>query len=196
MNIGYNIETYLSISSFIFTIIVSLLIIKLDWKKYGLLFLLSSIIGIILCYIFIYLRLYTFPYRLFPHISKIPFTLILTIFPFYVLLGVRYSPKSWAWKIPFYWAIVHIGVLTEAWAESQTLLIKYNLPWDIWDSYTWWWIFLLVFEWIGGLIVSQDLRKPIDPDLLKYGKLVWFILHFILLSTVFLAGVYAGKSLL
>ena len=96
----------------------------------------------------------------------------------------------------FYWAIVHIGVLTEAWAESQTLLIKYNSPWDIWDSYTWWWIFLLVFDWIGGLIVSQDLRKPIDPDLLKYGSIGWFILHFILLSTVFLAGVYAGKSLL
>jgi hypothetical protein len=196
MNIGWNIETYMSVISLIFTSIICFLIIKIDWKKYGLLFLLSSVIGVILCYIFIYLDLYIFPYRLFPKISKIPFTIILTMFPFYVLLGVRYSPKSWSFKIPYYWAIVHFGVLTEAFAEERTQLIKYNSVWDLWDSYTWWWIFLLVFEWVGGLIITPELRKPLDEELLKYGKLGWFILHFILISTVFLAGVYAGKTLL
>ncbi|MHB1315911.1 MAG: CBO0543 family protein [Christensenellales bacterium] len=196
MNIGWNIETFLSISSFLFSITISFLIIKKSWKKYGFLYLLSSITGVILCYIFIYLNLYSFPYRLFPQISKIPLTLIVSIFPFYVLVGVRYSPKSWAYKIPFYWVVVHIGVFTEAWAENQTQLIKYNASWDLWASYTWWWIFLLVFEWVGGLIIPQDLRKPLDQELLKYGKVGWFILHFILMSTIFIAGVYAGKTLL
>ncbi|MBC8059382.1 MAG: hypothetical protein H7Y18_01820 [Clostridiaceae bacterium] len=195
MNIGWNIETYLSILSLALTGILSFLVIKIDWKRYGFLFVLSAIIGVILCYIFIYMDLYTFPYRLFPKISKIPFTLILTIFPFYVLLGVRYSPKSWPFKIPFYWAIVHFGVFTEAWAENRTQLIKYNPTWDLWDSYTWWWIFLLVFEWVGGLIISPELRKPLDQELLRYGQLGWFILHFILISTIFTAGVYAGKVL-
>jgi len=152
--------------------------------------LISALIGVILCYIFIYLGMYTFPYRLFPHISVIPFTAILTLFPAYVLIGVRYSPKSWPWKIPFYWAMVHIGISAEAWAEKCTQLVKYYPPWDTWDSYTWWWIYLLVFEWVGGLIISQELRKPIDEELLKYGKLGFFIIHFILIATIFLAGVY------
>ncbi len=196
MNIGWNVETFISILSLALSLTLTILIIKIDWKKYGFLYLLSSIIGVILCYIFIYLGFYIFPYRLFPQISQIPFTAILTIFPLYVLIGVRYSPKSWSWKIPFYWALVHTGMFFESWVEHSTQLIKYYSPWDTWDSYTWWWIYLLVFEWVGGLIISQELRKPIDQELLRYGKLGWFILHFILISTTFLAGVYLQTTLL
>lgn len=195
MNLGWNIETYISVISSIITGIATCYIVKIDWKKYGLLYLISSITGIILCYIFVYLGFYNFPYRLFPQISEIPITAILTIFPFYVLAGVRYSPKTWPWKIPFYWAMVHIGVFVEALAENKTLLIKYNPVWGTWDSYTWWWIYLLVLEWVGGLIVAQNIRKPLDQELLKYGKVGWFILHFILIITIFLAGVHTGFTL-
>lgn len=194
MNIGWNIETYVTIISFILTTLGTIAIVKLNWKRYGFLLLLSAIIGVILCYIFIGFGLYMFPYRLFPQISKIPFTAILTIFPFYVLLGVRYSPKSWPWKIPFYWAMVHIGMTAETWAEHKTLLIKYHPLWDVWDSYTWWWIYLLIFEWVGSLIVPQESRKPLDIELLRFGK-GWFILHFILISTIFLAGFFMGSEL-
>lgn len=83
-----------------------------------------------------------------------------------------------------------MGMFSEAWAEHSTQLIKYNSLWDTWDSYTWWWIYLLVFEWAGGLIISPELRKPIDQELLKYGKSGWFTLHFILICTIYLAGVY------
>jgi uncharacterized membrane protein YhaH (DUF805 family) len=62
-------------------------------------------------------------------------------------------------------------------------------------SYTWWWIFLLVFEWVGGIIVPAESRKPLDQELLRYGKIGWFILHFLLISTIFIAGVYAGSTL-
>lgn len=195
MNLGWNIETYISVISLVLTAILTFLIIKIDWKKYGLLFIISATTSVILCYIFIDLGLYAFPYRLFPSISKIPFTAILTIFPFYVLLGVRYSPKPWPWKIPFYWVMVHIGMFAETWVENRTQLIKYHPMWDVWDSYTWWWIYLLLFEWIGGLIVTGDIRKPIDQEILRYGKIGWFILHFILISTIFLAGFYMGFSI-
>ncbi len=60
MNIGWNIETFLSIFPFVFTGILSVLIIKIDWKKYGFLYLISAITGVILCYVFIYLNLYLY----------------------------------------------------------------------------------------------------------------------------------------
>ena len=195
MNIGWNIETYTTITALIITLILLFLLIKIDWKSYGLLFLISSGAGVILCYIFIGLNLYEFPYRLFPTISKIPFTVILTVFPFYVLLGVRYSPAEWRRKICFYWVLIHIGMFGEVLAESRTQLIKYMSGWDVWDSYTWWWIYLLVFEWVGGMIIPADKRKPLTTDILSFGKIGWFIMHFILIVTIFLAGVYTGMSL-
>jgi hypothetical protein len=195
MNIGWNIETGISVASLVIAAIILVFIIKINWQKYGLLYLLSAGTGVALCYIFIGLNLYTFPYRLFPSLSRAPLTLVLGIFPLLVLLGVRYSPKPWLWKIPFYWVMVHSGMFVEAWAEQNTQIIKYNPPWDTWDSYTWWWIFLLVFEWVGGLMISPEWRKPMDQEFLRYGKLGWFILHFILISTIFLAGVYTKTML-
>ena len=196
MNFGWNIETYLSLAATAFSTVVSLLIMRINWKRYGFLFLLSAIIGNILCYLFVVLGLYYYPYRFFPKISVMPVTLILTMFPACILFGVRYSPKSWPHKIPFYWVLVHLGVLIEGWAEEKTQLIKYNDSWDLWASYTWWWLFLLVFEWVGGMIVPAESRRPLDQELLKYGKIGWFIIHFILITTIFIAGIYTGYTLL
>jgi hypothetical protein len=177
-------------------VIGTILILRIDWRKYGLLYLISALVGVVLCYVFLGLKLYSFPYRLFPEIAKIPFTAILTIFPLYVLLGVRYSPSAWPWKIPFYWGMVHLGVFAEGWAENETQLIKYAGQWDLWTSYTWWWIYLLVFEAVGGSIIAKELRKPIDREIFQYGKIGFFILHFILMVTIFIAGVYMGKVVL
>lgn len=195
MSIGFNLETYLTVSSFVVSIALLIPIIKSDVKHYGLLYLISALTGVILCYIFIYLRLYSFPYLPFPKISRIPFTVIISIFPLYVLYGVKYSPKPWPSKICFYWVLVHIGVLSEVLGENLTGLIKYGPFWHAWESYTWWWIFLLVFELVGGVIVPQESRKPLNQQLLLTGKPGWFITHFVLIATIFLGGVYAGITL-
>lgn len=192
MNLGWNIETYILLTGKILSFVGCIYILRFNWKQYGKLLILSAVIGEILCYIFLILSFYSFPYRLFPQVAPMPFVLILTMFPFYVLLGVRYSPKAWGWKIPFYWCIVHIGMLGEILSENYTKVIKYERFWDAWDSYTWWWIYLLVFEWVGGMIVGAEYRKPLDIEVLRYGKIGWFIIHFILIGTVFLAGVYVG----
>ena len=123
-----------------------------------------------------------------------PFEAILTVFPFYVILGVRYSPTGWAYKIPFYWVIVHFGLLTETLAHNYTHLIHYDFAWDFWDSYTWWWIFLLLFEYIGGLIVPGRHRKPIPTEAFRYGKWAWWILHFTVIVTIFLGGYYLAAQ--
>jgi len=196
MNIGWNIETYLTLSSIVVSTVILYLIIRIDWKRYGALFLLSGIIGNLLCLLFVKLNLYHFPYRMFPGLAEMPVLVVFTTFPAVVLFGVRYSPKTWPHKIPFYMVIVHLGVLAEAWTENQTQLIKYNPSWQLWTSYNWWWIFLLGFEWIGGMMVPSESRRPIDQDIFRYGKIGWFIQHFIFVATIFLAGLYAGKTLL
>lgn len=193
MNFGWNIETYISVTAIVLSAVASIFIIKVNWRQYGLLYVISGIVGELICYFFVKVGFYLFPYRLFPQISLMPFTLILTMFPFYVLFGVRFSPNRWIFKIPFYWVMVHIGMLGEVLVQNSTRIIKYNRFWDTWDSYTWWWIFLLVFEAVGGIIVSHEYRKPVDEDFLRYGRAGWFIIHFILISTIFLAGFYLGK---
>lgn len=192
MNFHWNLETILLVCSTVLTIAGSLWLLKFNWRKYGLLFVISAVVGQIICYLFYELGFYSFPYRLFPHVSTMSFTSILTVFPFYVLFAVRYSPREWKWKIPFYWALVQLGMLGETWAQAKTDLIQYNRFWDVWDSYTWWWVYLLVMEWVGCLIIPNKDRKPISIEWLRYGKGGWLILHFILILTVFLGGYYLG----
>lgn len=192
VNIGYNIETLIYLGVIGFGVLGLIYFINLDWKRYGLLFLLASVTGNILCYIFVKLDFYWFPYLLFPKISIMPFTAITFSFPIVVLMGVYYSPEKWGWKIPFYMTIIHIGMLSEVLIVNSTRILKYHYKWDSWDSYTWWWIYYLVFQWIGNLIIRKDLRKPMDIRHLQYGKIGWALIHFIFIITIFLAGYYLG----
>lgn len=192
MNFHWNIETFLLTGGIFFSILGSIFILRFNWKKYGLVYFISVLIGEALCYFFVKAGLYSFPYILFPRISSMPFVFVLTFFPFMVIVGIRYSPTRWSYKIPFYWVLIHLGMLSEVLANNFTRLIRYEKYWDTWDSYTWWWIFFLMLEWVGGLIVAPEYRKPIDENILKYGKIGWFITHFILIGTIFLAGFYMG----
>ncbi|WP_305367814.1 CBO0543 family protein [Bacillus sp. V3B] len=193
VNIGFNAESFIYIIVLIIGFLFLISFLRLDKNRYGLLFILSALVGNILCYIFVKLDFYSFPYLLFPTLEMMPITVITLSFPIMVLLSVRYSPEKWGWKIPFYWTIIHIGIFFETWALTNTRLIKYNFKWDFWDSYTWWWIYLLVFEWVGGIIIPKGLRKPININHLKFGRLGWAIIHFILIVTIFLGGYYLGS---
>jgi hypothetical protein len=64
-----------------------------------------------------------------------------------------------------------------------------------WESYTWWWIYLLVFEWVGGLMV---LKLPERPSTRNFSNTVIGMVYFALdiIISIFLAGVYTGKVLL
>ncbi|OZM58113.1 hypothetical protein CIB95_00605 [Lottiidibacillus patelloidae] len=194
MNIGWNIESFIHISGIFLSIIIIIYLFKINWRRYGVLFILSAIVGNILCYIFVKVGFYSYPYRLFPNISIMPFTTITTVFPALILISVRFSPEKWSWKIPYYWAIVHLGVLGETIGLLYTDIIEYNFKWDLWDSYTWWWIYVLIFEWIGSIIISKEDRCPLDANHLKFGRLGWAIVHFILIVTIFLGGFYLGVN--
>ncbi|RFU66701.1 hypothetical protein D0466_00900 [Peribacillus glennii] len=165
--------------------------IQLDWKRFGFLYLISLFSANLLCYMFTLVGFYTFPNNVLHDSLLIPYGLVSSVFPFIALFGVRYSPEKWVWKIPFYWAIVHIGVLGEVILKNTTIF-KFEPEWDLWDSYTLWWINYILLELIGGKIVPNQLRKPIKSDSFRYGGWAWIVFHIIVITTIFLAGFYVG----
>ena len=193
MNLKYNMETLLLLGGTVLSLLGAIWILRYNWRRYGLLFLLSSAAGTILCYIFVVLGFYSFPYRLFPELFKFPAEAILTDFPVYMLISVRYSPDKWAYKLPFYWAAINLGLLGETLAKSHTTLIRYDFAWDFWDSYTTWWLFFLFFEWVGCKIIPASSRRPIPQEAFNYGNWAWVLFHAIMISTIFGIGWYLGN---
>ena len=187
------VDFWISIAAIAISLSGSYWIVRRDWKRFGLFYVLISVVGNIICYTFSSLGFYSFPFRLFSDFSIMPFTVVTTFFPFYVLAGFVYSPRRWPYKIPFYWAIIHAAMLIETVLLMKTNLIRYEWAWDMWDSYTWWWLFVFFFEWVGSRIVPQELRRPLPIRALHYGRLGWLAIHFVLVLTIFLAGVYVGQ---
>lgn len=178
------------------SLVGSISIVKNNWKRYAALYLSSSLIGIVLCYGFVFIGFYFFPFQLLP--ISLPILEMVTVLPFIVMASVHYSPAKWNYKIAFYWPVVHLIMFLEVLSLFHPLkLIEYRTfsEWDVWDSYTCWWIYLLVFEYVGGLIIPPSYRHPIDSELFRYGKLLWIVIHFILILTIFLAGIYVGYNI-
>jgi len=157
MSFGWNLDTILSILPCILALAVIYFLLRINWKQYGLLLLISGTAGLALCILFVALEFYSFPFRLFPSAFRFPILTLLLVFPAYIAIAVRYSPH-----------------------------------WTLWESYALWWVFMLAFEWLGGLIVSPEKRMPVDSEFLRYGKPGFFIVHAVLIATVFLAGLYIG----
>lgn len=190
-----DLKSMIMLSIIVFAGIGCLHFIRLDWKRYGFLFILSLLSANMVCYILTFVGFYTFPKNVLHGELLVPYGLVSTIFPFIVLFGVRYSPEKWVWKIPFYWAIVHLGVLGEVILKNTTIF-KFEPEWDLWDSYTLWWIYYLLFELLGKKIIPNQLRKPIHSGFFRYGRWAWIVFHIIVITTIFLAGVYVGVTII
>lgn len=172
-----------------------LYILQFDWKRYGLIFIISLVSANIICHIFTAVGFYSFPNNVFHGNSPIPYGLVSTVFPSIALFGIRYSPEKWIWKIPFYWGIVHLGVLGEM-VLKYSSIFKFNPEWDLWDSYTIWWIYYLLFELLGGKVIPSYIRNPLESESFRYGGWAWIVFHIIVISTIFLAGVYVGITVI
>jgi hypothetical protein len=63
------------------------LLIKKDWKRYGLVYLLNGMAGNVLCYTFVFAGFYSFPKFTLNGYSVAPYLIMLTFIPFTSLLG-------------------------------------------------------------------------------------------------------------
>lgn len=168
--------------------------IRISWKRYGLLYLLSASSANLTCYLLTAVGFYRFPNNVLHGNLMIPYGLVSTVFPLIAILGVRFSPARWVWKLAYYWPIVHLGLLAEI-LLLYSSVFQFEPEWDLWDSYTLWWIYYLFFEFIGGKILPDHLRAPIPENSFRYGGTAWILVHVILVVTIFLAGVYTGVTL-
>ncbi len=73
-----------------------------------------------------------------------------------------------------------------------TSIFKFESEWDLWDSYSLRWVYYLLFEILGGKIIPSDLRNPISHESFRYGRWAWILFHVVVITTIFLAGVYVG----
>ncbi len=195
MYLDYSLEMYITILAIATAFAGCLLIVRADWRHWGPLFLSASLLAIVLCYIFVRLHFYSFPYNLLKNYFLFPILVVGHVFPLLVLLGVKYSPAKWSHKIAFYWVFVVSGMAGETLAHNYTRLIKYELFWDFWDSLTAWWLYLLLFEWIGGKLIPPRLRRPLPDQAFAFGGWAWLIVHFFMVAGFILAGVYLGWQL-
>lgn len=188
-----NFQKYILLAVILLSAAGCLAIIRFDWKRYGLIYLISAVTGNLLCFSLTYIGFYTFFNYLLEDYSITPVLLVSTLFPLIALFAIRYSPKLWIWKIPFYWGIIHLGLVGEV-ILKNSVIFKFEAEWDLWDSYTLWWINYLLFELLGGKIVPSEKRKPLNAESLRYGAWAWILLHFIFITTIFLAGIYVGVT--
>ncbi|HZG55344.1 CBO0543 family protein [Paenibacillus sp.] len=170
-------------------------VVRNNWKRYLPLYAISSGVGIALCFLFVQARLYSFPHNPPTGWSPIPLLPMATFLPFTVVFNVRYSPSRWAWKIPYYWGVVHLAIVSEILLLEFTNIFRLERGWDLWDSYSLWWAYYLVFEWLGERIVPAKDRAPIPVEAFRYGRWAWIVFHAIVISTIFIFGMYAGKLL-
>lgn len=188
-----NFQKYILLAVILLSAAGCLAIIRFDWKRYGLIYLISAVTGNLLCFSLTYIGFYTFFNYLLEDYSITPVLLVSTLFPLIALFAIRYSPKLWIWKIPFYWGIIHLGLVGEV-ILKNSVIFKFEAEWDLWDSYTLWWINYLLFELLGGKIVPPEKRKPLNAESFRYGAWAWILLHFIFITTIFLAGIYVGVT--
>lgn len=135
--LGWNAETAIVIGSILAALAVGLSVMRASWRHYGLLFGLAGFGALFLCGFFVYFGLYLFPNAIRPEFPVFHVLAVISTFPSLVLVSVRYSPRDWKWKVPFYWVIVHLGVVIEILLLINTKILMYTKYWDTWDSYTW-----------------------------------------------------------
>jgi hypothetical protein len=85
-----------------------------------------------------------------------------------------------------------LGVLGEVILKHTSIFRFEPEWWDLWDSYTLWWLYFLLFELLGGKVIPDHLRNPVTVNSFRYGNWAWIVLHIIVITTIFLAGVYVG----
>ncbi|MDQ0229570.1 hypothetical protein J2S19_000821 [Metabacillus malikii] len=151
----------------------SIYIITKNYLRFGIIFIIHTLLASCLCMFFYWAGFYRF-------IFPLPFILpaVILNFGFLVLATIYFRPKKFTF--PFYFIVINWTFSIEIILKKIGFIIYIN-EWDYWDSYSLYWIYLRFFSYIGDYIISNRYRRPIRSDRKPY----WIIFLISIIITFF-----------
>jgi hypothetical protein len=161
-------------SAIIFNGLGCLYLLIKNFLGYRLVLLISLVLSSILCLFFYWLGFYRF---VLPVGQVLPAVAI--SFSLLVLITIRYRPKNHTF--PFFFMTVTIIFSIEVLLKEYMGFIKFRNGWDFWDSYSLYWIYVRLFNYIGDQLVLRKYRMPIYTKT----KIYWGIFILTVVYAVF-----------
>ncbi|MDL4840437.1 hypothetical protein [Aquibacillus rhizosphaerae] len=153
----------------------NLLIINKSPLKYGRIFITNIVIAVSLCSFFVMTGFYRFVLPL-PHILPA----VVCSFGFLVLFLIYFKPTKHTF--PYFFMIINITFVFEI-LLKHIGFITYKNGWDLWDSYTLYWIYVRIFVFLGEKMVADENRQPLNT----VNKWYWPSFFVIIFLTVLVA---------
>lgn len=149
------------ITVFILTAIGLLVILRKNYVKYGFITGISIVISIGLCMFFYKNGFYRF-------VLPLPAILptVAMSFTFLALFSIYYKPKYHTFV--FYFTMINFVFAIEMVLRYYFHFIVYRGPWDTWDSYSLYWVYIRFFAFLGDCLVPSKYRNPIPSDTRAY----------------------------
>jgi hypothetical protein len=155
----------------------SLILIRYNTLRYGIMFILSSITAALLCVLFFRMGFYRYAL---PMKEVLPAAAI--SFSFFALLMIRYRPERNTF--PFFFIAITAVFSVEVILKDFAGFIRFRDGWDYWDSYSLYWLYLRLMGFVGDFFIPGAYRAPIRPDTKGY----WILFIVMLIYACF--GVY------
>ncbi len=164
------IHWFILIIVFALTAIGLLVILRKNYVRYGFITGISIVISIMLCMFFYSNGFYRF-------VLPLPVILptVAMSFTFLVLFSICYKPKHHTFV--FYFTMINFVFAIEMILKYFFHFIVYRGPWDTWDSYSLYWVYIRFFAILGDWFVPIKYRNPVSSDTRAYW--ISFIIVFI-----------------
>ncbi|TCN27071.1 hypothetical protein [Mesobacillus foraminis] len=163
--------------TFFITSIGCVYILRDSVFHYGIVLIISLFVTVSLCLFFYCLGFYRFTLPV-PYVLPV----VAVSFSFLALFLVRYRPKRRTF--PFFFMTLTFIFTLEVLLKEYAGIINFKNGWDYWDSYSLYWVFSRLFDWIGEGVVPAKHRSPIRSETAGYWSL------FLLSAIYFAIGVF------
>lgn len=149
------------------------IIVRKSYVRYGLISFISIALSTLLCMFFEWNGFYRFvlPLPVILPAVAISFTLL-------VLFSIYFKPKQHTF--PFYFMVVNVVFAIEIILRDVCHFIVYRGPWDTWDSYSLYWLYVRLFAFLGDWLVPLKYRKPISSET----RLYWISFIVVIIASV------------
>ncbi|WP_442598773.1 hypothetical protein [Neobacillus sp. D3-1R] len=155
------------------------LLIK-NFLGYRLVLLLSLLLSSFLCLVFYWLGFYRFVLPLWQVLPAVAIS-----FSLLVLITIRFKPKRHTF--PFFFMMITSIFTIEVLLKEYWGFIKFRNGWDFWDSYSLYWVYVRLFNYIGDRLVPRQYRMPIYTKSNIYWGLFILIVIYALFGVFYLA---------